>query len=153
MTVVRRMYLVRRLGWKVYGYKGYPPTCFRDMLNTPTDDPRTTPVAAFTDRAAAEARARELERAARRLLSPFWSGNAVRVRTSLTEEEFLARLKALGVPPAPVEQAKQGQPPSRNWWAWWEPHAHDWPDDVFHAVWDLFDKLRFHDVVEVELEG
>jgi hypothetical protein len=147
MTLVRKTFLVRRLGWKVCDAVWH-----RDTLNTPTDDPRTVPVAAFADRSAAEARARHLDREARRLCNPFWSGNRVEWKTSLGESEFLSRLARLGIVPPPSSRPRAGSP-AYDWWPWWEQHAHGWPEELFHAVWDLFDKVRFYDVAEVEMEG
>jgi hypothetical protein len=139
--VTRTLYLVRRRGLRLFGSERVcRPMIFDETLNTPDDKPRTVPVAAFATAEEAAQRARELDRECRRLRNPFWAGNAYRVVTNLGEDDFLARLAALGVAGPPARWWKSGKFDARDWHPWWERNAHDWPEDVFHAVWDLLDR-------------
>jgi hypothetical protein len=133
----RKVYVVQRLSWQD-----------NDNWHDVGDD---EPVRAFTDPELAEVYRRELEEPARQ-----WRGNPCRLAgglwhcTSLSEAELLARLGELGVEPPPAD-AGGGPPPydfgDHEWWDnLWESRP-----SVWHQVWDLFDRARFYEVVEVDL--
>jgi hypothetical protein len=40
----------------------------------------------------------------------------------------------------------------RPWREWWGEHAPSWPDGALAKVWELFDRVRFYAILEVEAE-
>lgn len=108
-----------------------------------------TPYTAFRTREQAEADRRENEEIARDVmdLHPFqinglceWSA-----WSSLPQKEAVARVKALGLePPGP------GYNKTLDWEGWWDAHLDDMSGEQETAVWDMLDKIRFYEVVEVE---
>jgi hypothetical protein len=146
----RRVFVVARVAWKVDPhYDGYTGVGL-DTIDTPHDGRRFVPVAAFADRPAAAARARELELDAARLFNPFCLLGPLSVLTSLPEIDFRPRLDELAgpLPDAPLDADGR----TRHWRPWWDEHAPAWPDELLAEVWDLFDRVRFHAVLEVDAE-
>jgi hypothetical protein len=109
--------------------------------------PVRVPEAVFLDRDAAERERARRELTAREVLNPFWLGGVSTV-SSLSEDKFRARLPELGFSPLP---------PKPNSWdatylaAWWDEESANWTAEQRSAVWDLLDKVRLFEVVEVEL--
>lgn len=58
--------------------------------------------------------------------------------------ERLDRLKEL-VGPVPEELLATG------WRAWWDERVPTWSDETLVSVWELFELVRFYDVLEVDL--
>lgn len=103
------------------------------------------PVKAFRDRQKAEAYARERDHAARASWgNPFMFAEGLAQMTSLSEDEFWSAVEALGVR---RPQTRAG----RYWFGydWWE-HSKFKPN-VAHAIWDLFDRIRFFEIVETRI--
>jgi hypothetical protein len=127
------VYLVRRLGWE-YGDDFYYRTEAEDA-----------PLETFLDCGKAEARRRELEwqYVCERGVNPFgWIDGGLEERTSLSPEEFLARMRQVGLP------ADRGL--SHLW-----GHYDELTEQQRRLVWEAVDRLRFFEVVEmtVDLEG
>lgn len=125
-------------------------------------------VAAYSDRAAAEARRDELERAARvarRSESIFSSSRRPGVRSdgewvppdwgelsSLPEPVFCDWLIEGGVePPDPCIMPVNGRDRMEAWCAWFRYSMREWSDAEFERFWLSMDRWRFYDVYEVPL--
>jgi hypothetical protein len=111
------------------------------------------PVAAYADRAAAVARAEELECQARETVNPFLflgtsSEYELRSLTSLSSEEFDARLKKLF--PA-VRLPRMMQSEYRDWFGWWAKLADRLTEEQRAAVWELLDRLKFYGMLTAEM--
>jgi hypothetical protein len=104
---------------------------------------------AFADRAAAEAKVRELESEAARLFNPFWMICPTDSLTSLPPTEFVGKLVEL-VGPLPLQTITNDN--RRPWREWWDEYASPWPDETLAEVWELFDRVRFYAILEVEAE-
>lgn len=112
----------------------------------PLEEPLEKPIQVFRNREKAEAVARALEIKARANWdSPFMFNEGLTNMTSLSEDEFWAKVEALGVA-RPRLRAGQRYWFGFDWWA-----SSKFKPDVAHAIWDLFDKIRFYDVVPTEL--
>jgi hypothetical protein len=98
--------------------------------------------AAFRNRERAEAERERLERAARaEWESPFRLEHSWHAATSLSEEALRAAIDELNLP----------QPDGEGYWHdWWDSHVRTHPQ--CSAVWNLFDRVRFYEVVATELE-
>lgn len=143
-----QVYVVARVGWRVDTWDPNS-TWFRpDWREVPYGDGRRfVPVAAFADRAAAEAHTRALELEAARLFNPFWLVSPFRSLTESPEPAFRRRLTAL-VGNVPADQLTVA--PRPGWRAWWDDNMPTWSDETLAAVWALFDGVRFYDVLEVD---
>jgi hypothetical protein len=115
-----------------------------------------TPYKAFRTREAAEAERERMEDGARDVMEmhPFqinglgdWSAVS-----SLSQDEAAERVKALGlqppvVAPHPYSEGKE----MRDWETWWDEV--EMTPSQCNGVWDLLDKVRFWEVIEVEVPG
>jgi hypothetical protein len=143
-------YTVGRVGWHVE-----PDTTLTFFATATVEDPpygnemQFVPLAAYSDRATAEARMRELELEAARIFNPFWRLGRLNVLTGLSLSSFIMQLAAL-VGPLPAEDVTNDAPNRRKWQQWWQEQMPTWPDEVRAKVWELFDAIRFHAVVEVD---
>jgi hypothetical protein len=135
---MKKAYVVQRIDW-VYNHEYYDP------------GPRE-PVKAFLARERAEAYRLEKEEAARREHEyPIGFCGGVENASSLSEPDLVLRVKMLGLPiPDPVPG---NYPAAFDWWSWWEMlrRTLSWPELV--PVYDLFDKVRFFEVTEIEVES
>ena len=129
-----KAYIVQRIGWNYndeYFYRG----------EGEEDD---VPVKAFRDRARAEAHLRQLhdEEAADWVgLNPFEFGRRLADVTSLSGAELAARVQALGFPPPQVnDEIGEGY----VWFEWWNEAMGD-------AVWQLLDRIRFFEIIEIDV--
>jgi len=119
-----------------------------------------TPIRAFVDRDMAEAyqQRREAEARAsfaqsgpRRANFPSFFGGFPRMST-LSEAAFQGRLQALGLPlpPEMPDGDDIAMDLSDDWWeAVWAAVT----PDLEEAFWGLFDRLRFYEIVAVEVQG
>ncbi len=154
----RTAYLVQRTAWD---HMDWEPAWVRvtgsmSLQGAVFDDDRglrTVPVATLPFRAAAEAEARRLESEARGDYSPFWFGFDYDDVTGLPSAELAGRVAALGVspPPDPPDDEDYGTK-TAVWSAWWDEQSPTWTPGQRDAVWELFDKLHFYEVIEIELE-
>ena len=132
----RKVYIVQRLDWEYNDY-------YFDLKND-------EPVKAFTYRDYAEFYRDELEKEANwRYWNPCDFMKGLERATSLSEDELLSRLRELGVPEPPMSEDGL----VRDWldYEWWEDaieRMRQWDPAL---LWKLFDKVRFYEVVEVEL--
>jgi hypothetical protein len=141
------LYLVVRVGWRRWYRGGYE--WFRG-----DDGPCRSgrPIAAFAERAPAEARRAGLEAEARARLSPFnflethWLADY----SSLPLEEFGKRLKKILLD---VRLPRNWRQEKTDWAKWWDGVADRLSEEQREAVWALFDRLHFYAVVQTELEG
>jgi hypothetical protein len=150
----RTVYVIQQTNWR-----------YTDEFFVPDSD---SPVKAFTSLAAAESYRQELEAEARReieaisplekswwtsnLAATFSIGNLERI-TSLNEAEIRERLKALGLPFFPDATGYDKKRHVKYWdEAWWERAWQRLGSEGADGLWNMFDKLRFFEVVEVELE-
>jgi hypothetical protein len=107
-----------------------------------------TPYKAFRTREEAEVERDEMEENARDVMDmhPFQI-NALcqwEAWSSLSQEEAVERVKALGLPPPEPRHGKE-----LNWEDWWDQTEMTyWQRE---EVWDLLDKIRFWEVIEVEV--
>ncbi|HEY1191194.1 MAG TPA: hypothetical protein VGE74_26400 [Gemmata sp.] len=97
---------------------------------------------AFTDRTAAEARRRELDRTARSYSNPFDSGTPEKL-SSDSAERFWQALTALNFHLPERDQ---------EWRDWWEVLCAGTTAEQRDALWDTLDDLHYFDVIEVPLE-
>lgn len=144
-----QVYVVVRIGWRV-DVQGANFTWFvPDWREVDYgEDRRLVPAAAFADRAAAEAHSRALELEAARLFNPFWQIMPFQSLTHLPEPDFRHRLAAL-VAPVPLDPLTVD--PRPGWHDWWDEHMPTWSDETLAAVWALFDRVRFYEVLELDL--
>jgi hypothetical protein len=134
-AVPRTLYVVQRLTWQ-----------YNDSWHDLGND---EPLRAFRDRARAEAYRWEREQPEREQRgSPLRVGGPLERCTTLTEDELRESLRRFGVV-SPVT---------------WQDDLDYWDSDqwddlrqrvlsLFHRAWDLFDRVRFFEVLEVEAEG
>jgi hypothetical protein len=136
-----KLYVVQRRSWRSGG-----EVFLRE------DDDGGVPVRAFTKRAHAKACRDDLERRARRELSPFWFlWGEVSERIEGGRRGLLRGLKALGVSPPPKETLKTDlieQP----WRDWWDSIAGTLTDEQRDGLWALLPHEGFYEVVRIELD-
>jgi hypothetical protein len=108
------------------------------------------PLALFLDRALAERRRDELDRAARQEVCPvlFLLGH-VEKQYGLSRAELKDRLSALGVE-LPEDTLKHDFG-FYKWWQWWMRVVRQLGDEQREAVWDLLRPGPFHDVNQVTM--
>jgi len=106
-----------------------------------------TPYTAYRTREEAEADRAENEEFARHDMDwhPFHVNGLCdwEAWSSLLQEEAVARVKALGLPPPP------GHDDTLDWENWWDSTEMDY--EQADGVWDLLDKVHFWEVIEVEV--
>jgi hypothetical protein len=102
------------------------------------------PILTFRDRDKAEKHRQELERQARRegegtQYNPFnMAGFGPEDQTSLTHEQLVVAVEALGL-----------EPPDGHWWHdWWYNNHPSFTPEQREALWALFDRLSFYEVVK-----
>lgn len=155
-----RVYVVQRIDWR---YRD------RSMPYERPDAPGSgTPVKAFTDRARADAHCRKLEVAARqdRDVCPFEYGRSYPSLDGVTSrptDQVIDWLSEQGLnPPAGQKEAWQADrklgrrairpdyDSYREWVTWWSENARNWTQAQFDAVWEVFDRVHFFEVVAVK---
>lgn len=135
----RKVYVVQQLNWQYndeYFYRGYGEG----------DDEA---IKAFKDREKAEAHRQEQEDATRdawRELNPFEFGGIGEGFSSLSNEELGRQVEAIGLTP-PAEDHD-----FRDWCYWWEQVRTQLTEEQEARIWELTDRVRFYEVVEVEME-
>jgi hypothetical protein len=116
------------------------------MWSFPGNAVSRVPLRLFDDRAAADAYRAECERLARIGRCPFTLAGApwdLRAATSLPEELFRDIALGLGLTPPAADG---------DWQQAWRQAAPGMTEEFHQAVWDLLDRLRLHEVIELELE-
>jgi hypothetical protein len=140
-----RAYLVVRSAWRRSNRSGLwgEPARRRPRIGLP--------LVAHPTREAADADAWQRDLEARRYLNPFRFGPPTEL-SSVAEVGYRGVLRDLGLdlPDAGWSGKVTDQ---RVWAAWWEGAGLLLTDDQRETVWDLFDQLRFHQVVELEVRG
>lgn len=137
--MTRTVYIVQRVEW------GYDDNWFY-----PEGD---TPIKAFRSREGAEAHRREREAIQRREIKEpsdeygwkrnlTWNFGPLGEISSLTEAELNDRVRGLGLPEMTMDDEE----------AWWETIWDTMTPEQEDAFWQLFDRLQFFTVVEVELD-
>lgn len=146
----------RRAAWDV-GYEA-PFTLSESAQGSygDTTGPRHVPVGLFPTEREAKAEAHRLNAEARRGRSPFWFIEEWEYATDLTVDEAAARLVRKGLPPPPPRHPEEvGDDTWRTlplWREWWDRESVNWTADQLADVWAVFSKLRFYDVIEIEVE-
>ncbi len=129
----KKVFVIQEIGW-AYNDEYYD--CWGEM----------GPVKAFTSRERAEAFWFEHERAAwQEVGNPFVYTGSFENATSLSEEQFAAGLEALGIFVEPVDgwaSLDVGQ--------WFGPSSPLSLEQQL-GVWRLFDKVRFYEILEIDL--
>jgi hypothetical protein len=109
-------------------------------------------VAAFTTKKAAQVRAQELEKQARKeASSPFLLVNeeVLASELDLTEEQLCEAVRALDLEPPEEVQGRYTK--YRAWPRWYDSIAATLTPGQFAGLWELFKKLKVYEVVKVEL--
>jgi len=133
--IIGRAYVVQRLDWQQQRY-GYGNELSNDE-----------PVKAFRSRARAEAHRCELEEGMEwtRTVNPCaWAGG-VQQASSLKAVEIVRRLQAMGAPTPPEHDFSSNE--------WWNSLRHWLSPSQQRIVRELFDKVHWFEVVEVEVEA
>ena len=105
---------------------------------------------AFRNRSQAEAYRMEQERQARDGVNPFEMNElTLDAVTSLSGQELVSRLRAAGIEAPAIPEDDDGLCELMEWWVTAEDELTDVQKDL---VWDLLDKARFFEVVEMEME-
>ena len=143
----RSLFLVVRRGWRDRYEGGYD--WFRNDEGRPDKSGR--PLAAYSDRAAAEARAAELEAEARATLNPFafletyWLQDYSSLALNHFEQKLRKLLPGIRLP----RKDKHGE---RPWLGWWARVVDRLSDEQRAAVWGLLDRVQFYKVVPSKLD-
>jgi hypothetical protein len=118
---------------------------YPDGIDRPWKKAHTVPVGVYMSRNTAEASLRIYEHEARRVI-----GYPAR----LTNYEFrlTTRQSRLGLRMAIVELGLIPPSDERDWEKWWRTHEPDWSEETFHAMWDLCDRVTFHEIIELPLQ-
>jgi len=148
------MYLVRRITWD----SGYGMLLFSSEADQGSpynsSGERYLPTAIFGTQHEAKAEAEGLELAARSGRGPFWFAAEWQSMTDLSGEEATARLQQRGLLPA--DSSKKGRrgfgENTHAWREWWDRESVNWTTEQLADAWAVFNKLRFYDVVEIEVE-
>jgi hypothetical protein len=144
-----QVFVVGRVAWTVEprggGFTAFEPNRTENPYGP---DHRCVPVAAFAGRNVAEAWMRERELEAARLFNPFWRVGPTSVPRFESCAATRDRLKEL-VGPVPDESF--GHRKQAGWRTWWDEHVPTWSDETLAAVWELFDRVRFYDVLELDV--
>jgi len=153
VTAPSTAFLVVRNSLSTDSWDGAPPSLFDNFHYQPREEaeggPVRVPEVLLFDRETANCVRRERDLAARGLLNPFWLGIPDEL-SSLSESEFRERTRELGlIPPIPYGTSFGDV---TDWWLWWDAKSADWTTEQRAAVWDLLDKVRLYEVVEIELE-
>jgi hypothetical protein len=146
-------FLVVRSSLTVSHWRGNPPSIMEDThfqpLNPEDPGPVRVPESLLFDRTAAKRERVRRELAAREVLNPFWLGY-LRDLSSQSEADVRERIRELGLPPPRPAHNPGGY--DDDWSDWWDQESPNWTPEQRHAVWDMLNKVRLYDVVEVELE-
>jgi hypothetical protein len=128
--------------------QGYEP---RTDVSRPKFTP-FVPLRLFSDRKAAEAYRDEILLRLRRAVNPFALGQDLYSLTSMPYKAFVNCLWGLNVvPPQPGPGGSDADP--LDWRAWWEETAPGLSLEQLNAVWELLDRFRLVEVVELMLHG
>jgi hypothetical protein len=135
----KTVYVVQEMNWE-----------YNDEYHFPAGEP----VKAFRDRDRAEAYRRELEQAPRvqdclsfllNYAGAYQFDDPLPRMTSLSQAELLERIDGADLP------APQGPPYS--WADWYEITWGGLEPKERHRLYDIFDRVRFYQIVEMDLES
>jgi hypothetical protein len=147
----RACYTVYRFAWDRAAEQGFCISFIHDANLT-----RHVPVATFTTEREAKAYAHQRNAETRVRWSPFWFTDEWKELTDLTPEEAVARLarKGLSTPPPLQPEDTRGRfwRTLEMWRQWWDRESVNWNEQQWADAWAVFSKLRFYDVVEIEME-
>jgi hypothetical protein len=112
-----------------------------------------TPVASFSRREDADALRDQLERETRAQVAvPFRLGEEYSDLSSLADEEFCARVQALGLTPPEAHHPYDESYTRRYWAAWYDALAGTLTSEQKAGLWALLDHVRCYQVTEIELD-
>jgi hypothetical protein len=146
------LFLVRRTGLKWQSNRGFI-AAYADSIDSPDDQKRYVAESVFTKRHIAEEHATLQELAMWRQICPFAGLTEEAERLSnVSPSNLFARLSALGLL-LPKSSPPIGRGSLRyHWPEWWRDILVALPDEVLRDVMNLFNKVRFFDVVEIPVE-
>ena len=109
------------------------------------------PEAVFLNRAEAEQDRKRRELAPREFFNPFsFDWRNLTALTSTRLAVFRQKLAELGLTlPPPRPSYSEDNVEYREWW---DRESANWTPEQRAGVWDVFDKVRLFEVVEIELE-
>jgi hypothetical protein len=115
---------------------------------------RFVPVTLFATEREAKAESHRLDAASRTGLNPLGLSEDWDTLTSLTPDELAVRLHRKGFArfPVPVENDEYHFVARNKWRDWWDEQSPSWTAEQLADAWAVFDKVRFFDVVEIEVE-
>lgn len=148
-------YLVRRTAWEAeIGHPFLESTSWQGSYDQTTGT-RHVAVTVFLTERDAKAEAYRLTQGARAGRSPFWFSHHLDEITDLSLLEVRARLikKELAPPPIhPQEDPDESWRTLEVWQEWWDRECGTWTADQLADAWAVFPKLRFYEMVEIDLE-
>lgn len=150
------VYMVRRVAWHLdfggllihsHSEQGY---------HCDGSGPRYAPVAIFTTEREANAEAHRLGQLLMMRGNPFQFTDEWEEMTDLSLDEAAARLVRKGLPPPPPRHWEDTGEwlwrTCETWREWWDRESVNWTTEQLADAWAVFDKFRFYDVIEIELE-
>jgi hypothetical protein len=144
-------YTVCRFAWD-----GGADRCFSISFFHDADLIRHVPVATFATELEAKAYAHQRNAETRAGWSPFWFTDDWKDLTDLTPEEAVARLARKGLPSPQLRHPEDTGGLSwrtlEMWRQWWDRESANWTAEQLADAWAVFPKLRFYDVIEIEME-
>lgn len=109
-------------------------------------------MAAFTERARADAHCQQLNLQKRATTNPFRHMPEGGEYTMMGKAAFLALIRAEGLTP-PADFPSGGDDDLAWAWAdWWNEHVSEWDDRLVERLWSVLDRVYFYEVLEVPLE-
>lgn len=122
-----------------------------------TIGPRHVAVTVFGTEKEANGVAHRLETDVRSGRSPFWFTDHWVDLTDLHPQRAAERLVRKGFSPPPQPHPDDTEDDRwrthEAWREWWDRESADWSEQQLADAWAVFHKLRFYDVVEIEMEG
>lgn len=141
----RTVYLVQTVGWFYNDEFHERANAEPEVLCEYNEGHRTQPIRAFLTREAAEKHAAQLDRNRRGDDNPFFYGSlsgSLSNFTELSEKEFAERLRLLGLSAIEIQGIRH---------LGWQEFA-ALTEEQRHGVWDALTRVRFHEVVPMEVE-
>lgn len=118
--------------------------------------PRYVPVALFATEHGAKIEVYRLTQILCARDNPFRFTSEWDELTDLSLEQTATRLVRKGLPPPPPQHPEDTGKwlwrTVETWREWWDRESLNWTEEQRAAAWAVFDKLRFYDVIEIEME-
>ncbi len=147
------VYVVQQIPWR-FTARGNPYVAVEGRPGTP--------VKVFANRERADVFCRDLNRQKQSKENPFRyqpeepaGGSYLDFYTTRGEDAFLALVRSEGLTPPTRDRDPYKDYDgldSEPWVKWWQAHRPGWDDRLVARLWDAIDRVRFYEVVEVDLE-